>query len=263
LCALEVSVTGARQDLHSGSYGGAILNPIQALCELVAGLHDEQGRVTVAGFYDEVRSLDETATATMRSIPFDAEAYKAAIGVDSLQGEEGYTTYQRLWTRPTLEINGIWGGFQGEGTKTVLPSEAHAKITCRLVADQDPEKICRRVETHLIQQASSAVKIAVKAEQSHAWPYQIAPDHPGNRAAAAVHRKIYGRAPYIVGMGGSIPVCGIFLRELGAYTVNFAFGLKDENVHAPDEFFRLSSFRKGQRAYVHLLDELGRGGSLT
>jgi acetylornithine deacetylase/succinyl-diaminopimelate desuccinylase-like protein len=258
LCALEVSVTNARQDLHSGSYGGAILNPIQALCELLAGLHDEAGRVTVAGFYDEVRSLDEAATARVRNIPFDADAYMAAIGVGALHGEEGFTTYQRLWTRPTLEINGIWGGFQGEGTKTVLPSEAHAKITCRLVADQDPEDIARRVETHLVAQVSPAVKIKVKPEKSHAWPYQIAPDHPGNQAAATVHRKLYGREPHIVGMGGSIPVCGIFLRALGAYTVNFAFGLKDENVHAPDEFFRLSSFRRGQRAYVHLFDELSQ-----
>jgi acetylornithine deacetylase/succinyl-diaminopimelate desuccinylase-like protein len=258
LCALEATVTGARRDLHSGSYGGAILNPIQALCELLAGLHDEQGRVTVDGFYDDVRPLDEAAAARMRSIPFDAEGYMAGIGVGALYGEEGFTTYQRLWTRPTLEINGIWGGFQGEGTKTVLPSQAHAKLTCRLVADQDPGKTCRLVEAHLLKNVSPAVKLAVKPERSHAWPYQIAPDHPGNQAAAAVHREIFGREPHIVGMGGSIPVCGIFLRELKAYTVNFAFGLKDENVHAPDEYFRLSSFRRGQRAYVHLLDELSR-----
>lgn len=258
LCALEVTVTGARQDLHSGSYGGAILNPIQALCDLLSGLHDDQGQVTVDGFYDAVKPLDEAATERMRRIPFDAEAFKAGIGVEALYGETGFTTYERLWTRPTLEINGIWGGFQGEGTKTVLPGQAHAKITCRLVADQDPGEIGRRVEAHLKAQVSPAVKLAVTPEESHAWPYQIDPDHPGNQAAAAVHHKIFGREPYIVGMGGSIPVCGIFLRELSAYTVNFAFGLKDENVHAPDEFFRLASFRLGQRAYVHLLDELGR-----
>jgi acetylornithine deacetylase/succinyl-diaminopimelate desuccinylase-like protein len=258
LCALEVALTGARQDLHSGSYGGAILNPIQALCDLLAGLHDEQGRVTVEGFYDAVRPLDAVTIDRMRTIPFDAEAFKAGIGVSALSGEGDYTTYERLWTRPTLEINGIWGGFQGEGTKTVLPSQAHAKITCRLVADQDPTEICRRVETHLIETAPPAVTVTVKPEESHAWPYQISPDHPGNQAAAAVHRRLFGRDPYIVGMGGSIPVCGIFLRALSAYTVNFAFGLKDENVHAPDEFFRLSSFRLGQRAYVHLLDELSQ-----
>lgn len=258
LCALEVTLTGARQDLHSGSYGGAILNPIQALCDLLSGLHDDRGRVTVDGFYEAVKPLDDKTIARMRAIPFDAEAFRAGIGVSQLYGEEGFTTYQRLWTRPTLEINGIWGGFQGEGTKTVLPSMAHAKITCRLVADQDPAEICRRVEAHLMAKVSPAVKLAVKPEESHAWPYQIAPDHPGNQAAAAVHRKIFGREPFIVGMGGSIPVCGIFLRELKAYTVNFAFGLKDENVHAPDEFFRLSSFRLGQRAYVHLLNELSQ-----
>lgn len=258
LCALEVTLTGAHQDLHSGSYGGAILNPIQALCDLLSGLHDDKGRVTVDGFYDAVKPLDEKAIERMRSIPFDADAFKAGIGVPKLYGEEGFTTYQRLWTRPTLEINGIGGGFQGEGTKTVLPSLARAKITCRLVADQDPAEICRRVEAHLMAKASPAVKVEVKPEKSHAWPYQIAPDHPGNQAAAAVHKKIFGREPYIVGMGGSIPVCGIFLRELNAYTVNFAFGLKDENVHAPDEFFRLSSFRLGQRAYVYLLNELSQ-----
>ncbi|MEJ2640080.1 MAG: dipeptidase [Desulfosarcinaceae bacterium] len=258
LCALEVTLTGARQDLHSGSYGGAILNPVHALCDLLSGLHDAHGRVTVEGFYDAVRPLDATATERIRAVPFDAEAFKASIGATTLYGEEAYTTYERLWTRPTLEINGIWGGFQGEGTKTVLPSRAHAKITCRLVADQDPAEISRRVETHLMEKASPAVKVAVKPEKSHAWPYQIAPDHPGNQAAAAVHRHLYGREPYIVGMGGSIPVCGIFLRALSAYTVIFAFGLKDENVHAPDEFFRLSSFRLGQRAYVHLLAELSQ-----
>jgi acetylornithine deacetylase/succinyl-diaminopimelate desuccinylase-like protein len=256
ICALEVTVTGARQDLHSGSFGGAILNPIQALCDLLSGLHDARGQVTVDGFYDAVKPLDTAATERLRSIPFDTEAFKNSIGVVDLFGEAGFTTYERLWTRPTLEINGIWGGFQGEGTKTVLPSQAHAKITCRLVADQDPGEICRRVEAHLKAHLSPAVKLTVTPEESHAWPYQIASDHPGNQAAATVHRKIFGREPYIVGMGGSIPVCGIFLRELSAYTVNFAFGLKDENVHAPDEFFRLSSFRLGQRAYVHLLDEL-------
>ncbi|MDJ0784612.1 MAG: dipeptidase [Desulfosarcinaceae bacterium] len=258
LCALEIRLTGARSDLHSGSYGGAVLNPIQALCELLAELHDDRGRVTVEGFYDDVRPLDAHATERIRAVPFDADAFKAGIGVPALHGEADYTTYERLWTRPTLEINGIWGGFQGEGTKTVLPSLAHAKITCRLVADQDPERICRRVGDHLIAKAPAAVRIDVRPEASHAWPYQIAPDHPGNQAAAAVHRRIFGREPHIVGMGGSIPVCGIFLRTLDAYTVNFAFGLKDENVHAPDEFFRLSSFRLGQRAYVHLLDALSR-----
>jgi acetylornithine deacetylase/succinyl-diaminopimelate desuccinylase-like protein len=258
LCALEVTLTGARQDLHSGSYGGAILNPIHALCDLLAGLHDPHGRVTVAGFYDAVRPPDVATTERMQTIPFDAEVFKATVGTTALYGEAHYTTYERLWTRPTLEINGIWGGFQGEGTKTVLPSQAHAKITCRLVADQDPAEICRRVETHLMEKAASAVKVAVKPEKSHAWPYQIALDHPGNQAAAAVHRRIFGRDPYIVGMGGSIPVCGIFLEALSASTVIFAFGLKDENMHAPNEFFRLSSFRLGQRAYIHLLDELSR-----
>jgi acetylornithine deacetylase/succinyl-diaminopimelate desuccinylase-like protein len=258
LCALEVTLSGARQDLHSGSYGGAILNPIQALCDLLAGLHDAHGRVTVEGFYDAVRPLDASTTERLRAIAFDEKRFKAGIGVNALYGEANYTTYERLWSRPTLEINGIWGGFQGEGTKTVLPSQAHAKITCRLVADQDPGEICRRVEAHLIEKASPAVKVTVKPEKSHAWPYQISPNHPGCRAAAAVHSRIYGRDPYIVGMGGSIPVCGIFQRELSADTVIFAFGLKDENAHAPDEFFRLSSFRLGQRAYVHLLDELSQ-----
>lgn len=160
---------------------------------------------------------------------------------------------------PTLELNGIWGGFEGEGVKTVLPSEAHAKITCRLVADQRPEAILDRLEAHVHRFAPAGVKVTVQRAASMATPYLMPADHPGNEAARAVHLEITGKEPFIVRSGGSIPVCSIFLDSLDAYTVNFAFGLHDENVHSPNEFFRLASFEHGQKAYCMLLEGLAKG----
>jgi acetylornithine deacetylase/succinyl-diaminopimelate desuccinylase-like protein len=159
--------------------------------------------------------------------------------------------------RPTLEVNGIWGGFQGEGIKTVIPSQAHAKITCRLVPDQDPDKIAELFKTHVEGHVPPGVTASVQKLPGNAYPYLIPYNHPGNQAARAVLKELYGKEPYVARMGGTIPVCGIFLKELGAHIVNFAFGLKDENIHAPDEFFRISSFELGQEAYCMMLAQLG------
>jgi len=189
-------------------------------------------------------------------VPLDQDDYMAEIGVDDLYGEPGYTTLERAWARPTLEVNGIWGGFEGEGVKTVLPSEAHAKITCRLVADQRPEAILDLLEDHIKRLAPPGVRVNVQRFGSMAVPYQMPTDHPGNDAARAVHLELYGKEPLYVRSGGSIPVTSMFLTSLDAYTVNFAFGLHDENVHSPNEFFRLSSFRRGQTAYCMLLNKL-------
>jgi acetylornithine deacetylase/succinyl-diaminopimelate desuccinylase-like protein len=155
----------------------------------------------------------------------------------------------------------MWGGFSGDGVKTVLPSQAHAKISCRLVPDQDPEKIAALVATHLESQRSPGVEISVTTGESPAWPYLMPVDHPGNRAAHIVLEKLYGRAPYYTRLGGTLPVCGILLDVLDIYTVTFSFGLEDENAHAPDEFFRLSSFARGQRAYCMLLEQTGAEAS--
>jgi acetylornithine deacetylase/succinyl-diaminopimelate desuccinylase-like protein len=232
------------------------MNPIHALVRIIDTMHTPQGRIAVAGFYDAVRPLTEAEQAQIAEIPYDEADYKAELGVDELFGEPDHSTYERAWTRPTLEVNGIWGGFQGEGVKTVLPSSAHAKISCRLVPDQDPGQIVNLLSTHIEKHTPPGVKVTIIPNPSTADPYLIPYDHPGNQAAVDVHKELFGKEPYYARMGGSIPVCGIFLKELGAYTVNFAFGLKDENIHGPDEFFRLKSFWRAQLAYGMLLEQL-------
>ncbi len=256
LCALQIDVQAARSDTHSGTFGGTIMNPIHALARLLDSMHTPKGKVAVEGFYDAVRPLSDTERAQIAKIPYDESDYKAKLGVNELYGEPGFSTYERAWSRPTLEVNGIWGGFQGEGFKTVLPATAHAKISCRLVPDQDPQEMVKQVSAHVEKHAPEGVTVKVRPDPSMAYPYLIPHDHPGNRAARHVHREIYGKEPYFARMGGSIPVCGIFLKELGAHTVNFAFGLQDENVHGPDEFFRLKNFSRSQLAYALLLEQL-------
>ena len=171
-------------------------------------------------------------------------------------GEPGYTTRERSWVRPTLELNGIWGGFQAEGIKTVLPNEAHAKITCRLVANQDPLKIIELLTHHAKKHAPPGVEIEVQPLSIFGKPYEIPAHHPGNEAAREILEELYGKKPYYIRAGGSIPICGLFLDYLNAHTVNFGFGLHDEGAHAPNEFYRLSSFRLGQTAYCKLLYKL-------
>jgi acetylornithine deacetylase/succinyl-diaminopimelate desuccinylase-like protein len=259
-CGLQIDVKGANSDLHSGVYGGAIQNPIHALIRILDSMRSPDGRILVEGFLDDVLPLPDEDRAHLAQIPYDEATYKAEIGVETLFGEPGFTTYERVWARPTLELNGIWGGFQGEGTKTVLPSEAHAKITCRLVGSQDPNQIVKLVTAHVAKQAPSGVRVTVKPEPFRAQPYLMPADHPGNQAAAAVLKELYGQDPLYTRTGGSIPVCALFLEHLGAYTVNFAFALEDENSHAPNEFFRLSSFERGQTAYCKLLKHIGQQG---
>ncbi len=258
LCALQVDVFGAKSDVHSGVYGGAFLNPIQGLVQLLATLHGSDGRVTVKGFYDSVRSLEAEERAQIEQIPFDEAQYKKDLGIKALFGEAGYSIYERLWTRPTLELNGIWGGFQDSGTKTVIPREAHAKITCRLVPNQTPDDIAAAIHRHLDTHAPEGISVVVTQQSSKADPYRIPNDHPGNQAVREIHKRLYGKDPYYVQMGGTIPVCAIFKEYLNAYTVNFAFGLDDENVHAPDEFWRLESFEKARKAYGLLLEKLSK-----
>jgi Acetylornithine deacetylase/Succinyl-diaminopimelate desuccinylase and related deacylases len=258
LVGVQIDVRGAKSDLHSGSYGGAVPNPIHALVAILDSLRSPEGKILVDGFYDTVLPLSAEDRAAIAEIPFDEQAYREKIGVSALLAEPGYTPQEHLAARPTLEINGIWGGFQGEGTKTVLPSEAHAKITCRLVANQVPEAIADLLIQHIKQHAPSGVEVAVHQLPGAARPYLIPADHWGNQAAAAVLQELYGKVPYQMREGGSIPVCELFQRNLGAYTVSFGFGLSDEQIHAPNEFFRLSSFRRGPVAYCKLLHHLAK-----
>lgn len=257
LAGMQIDVRGARTDLHSGLYGGAVANPIHALVFLLDSMRSPEGKILVEGFYDAVVPLSAEDRSAIAAIPFDEKTYKEAIGVDALVAEPGYTPQEQVAGRPTLEINGIWGGFQGEGIKTVLPNEAHAKITCRLVANQDPATIIDLITRHVERYTPPGVRVTVSPLPGVAKPYLIPVDHWGNQAAEAVHTEMYGKAPYVMRIGGSIPVCELFLDLLGAYTVNFAFALLDEQQHAPDEFFRLSSFRRGQEAYGRLLYRLG------
>jgi acetylornithine deacetylase/succinyl-diaminopimelate desuccinylase-like protein len=219
-------------------------------------MRSPEGKILVEGFFDEVRALSDSERAQIAAIPYRESEYKDSLGVKELFGEPGYSTYERTWVRPTLELNGIWGGFQGEGIKTVIPSQAHAKITCRLVPDQSPDQIIELVKRHVKRHTPAGVTVDVRKLPGNADPYLIPLHQPGNQTARAVLKALYGKEPYVVGMGGTIPVCGTFLKELNAHTVNFAFGLNDENIHAPDEFFRTGSFERGQAAYGMILAEL-------
>ena len=193
-------------------------------------------------------------------MPFDEGEYKRDLGVSDLFGEPGYTPRERTWIRPTLEVNGIWGGFQGEGTKTVLPNEAHAKITCRLVPDQDPTHIVESIKAHVWANTPPGVEVTVTSRDMGAKPYVIPLEHPANQLACEVLTELYGTEPYLMRMGGTIPVASLLLEELGAHMVVFSFGLPDERTHAPNEFWRLSSFRRSQTAYAMLLNKIGEKG---
>jgi acetylornithine deacetylase/succinyl-diaminopimelate desuccinylase-like protein len=244
LTALEITVRGASKDLHSGRHGGGIANALHALARLLASLHDDDGRVAVSGFYDDVRPLSEELRAATRRLPFDERAYLAEVGASATHGESGYGTLERQWYRPTLEVNGMWGGYTGEGSKTVLPSEAHAKITCRLVPDQDPDDVRDKVVRHLRGHLPPGVTLDVRTERRGAAAYRLREDHPGLRTA--------------VGMGGSVPICETFQRHLGMDTVFFSFAVGDEDIHAPNEFFRLRRFAEGRRAWADYLTRLPR-----
>jgi acetylornithine deacetylase/succinyl-diaminopimelate desuccinylase-like protein len=195
---------------------------------------------------------------SIAEVPFDEETYIEHLGVPDVFGEMGFTTPERLWARPTLELNGIWGGYQGQGTKTVLPAKANAKITCRLVANQNPEQIYILLKKHIQENTPRGVTVDVRRLPGRADPFSVPSGHNSSQIAAEVLSEVYGKKPYLVRTGGSIPVMSMLLNELGVHATVFAFGLDDEKIHAPNEFFRLTSFRRGQEAYCKLLNKLGR-----
>lgn len=256
LCALQIDVVGPAYDVHSGLYGGVVQNPIHALAAILASMRSSDGRILVEGFYDDVVPLSEADRAELARVPYDEEEVRQKLNVDAFFGEPGYTPLERSWARPTLEVNGIWGGFQGEGVKTVLPSEAHAKITCRLVANQRPERIAQLVKAHVERHTPPGVRVKTTILENGALPYLMPADHPGNLAARDILVEEYGEEPFLARSGGSIPVTAMFLESLGAYTVSFGFALNDERQHSPNEFFRLANFQRGQRAYCKLLYRL-------
>jgi len=257
MCALQIDIETAAMDLHSGLYGGAVPNAAHAIVELLGTLRGRDGNIRVEGFYDQVVSLSEQEKTAINAVPFDDGTYRRALGIDALVGEPGYSTYERAWARPTLEVNGIWSGYQGDGVKTVIPARAHAKITCRLVADQNPDVVLDRIEAHVARNTPAGARVSCTRFGAKARAYHVPIDHPGVKAVAEVLTESYGRPPYFVRIGGSLPITDMFLQELNAYTVMVGFGLDDECVHSPNEFMRLASFERGQSVYVRLLERLG------
>ena len=257
LVGCELTVTGADGDKHSGMHGGGIANPIHALSHIIASMKGLDGKITIDGFYDDVVELSVENREAIARVPFDNAEYAAKMGVSEPFGEAGYTTPECLWARPTLELNGIWGGYQGSGTKTVIPSQAHAKITCRLVADQSPEQIYQLIRAHVENNTPPGVTAQVDRLPATAKPFLVPRGHNASEIAGQVLREIYGKEPYRIRVGGSIPVMSMLLDALGVHATMFAFGLDDEQIHAPNEFFRLSSFRRSQESYCQLLESLG------
>ncbi len=244
LSYLEVEVVAANRDLHSGVYGGAVANPINVLARLIASLHDEAGHVTIPGFYDDVLDLSADERRLINQAPFDLEAYKKDLGIDDVEGERGYTTLERTGTRPTLDCNGIWGGYTGEGAKTVLPSKASAKISMRLVPNQSSDQITELFTKHFLSIAPKSVKVTVTPHHG-GEPYLTPLDSPAYRAAEAAMAESFGKQPIPTRGGGSIPIVALFEKELGLKTVLMGFGLDSDALHSPNEHYGLFNFFKG------------------
>jgi acetylornithine deacetylase/succinyl-diaminopimelate desuccinylase-like protein len=259
LAYFEINVQGPAGDLHSGSYGGAILNPAMALARILATFHDKDGRIAIPGFYKKVREWDPKIRKQMRSLPFDDKTLMKETGVDALGGEKGYTTLEKLWIRPTCEVNGLLSGYTGEGAKTVLPAKAMAKVSCRLVPDQDPADIEKLMKAHVAKVAPKGVKVRVNALHG-GRPWRAELNGPIYDAARRALRAAFGKEPVITGEGGSIPVVGDFQKILGAPVLLVGFGLPGENAHAPDEWMSDENFRLGMRAVATLWDEYGGKG---
>lgn len=255
LCSLEVTVSTANTDLHSGSYGGGVPNALHALVSLLDSLHDEKGRVSVEGFYEGVPELSPLMRQEFAKQGVDEDKLRNGLGLDRLYGEEGYSFVERVGARPTLELNGVYGGFQGEGSKTVIPKEAHAKITCRLVGDQDPQATLDRIEDHLKRHIQPGARVHVK-QMEKARAFNIDPSHPFLQKAADAYGAVYGTRALFTKDGGSIPIMEAFARVLQAPVVLMGFGLDDENLHAPNEHFNLENFDNGLLTIVEFLKSL-------
>lgn len=251
----DVTVRGPARDLHSGMYGGAVHNPNQALCELLAQLHDETGRVTVPGFYDDVQPLDDQERAALAQVPYGEEELLAESGVPMAWGEPAFTVTERVGARPTLEINGIWGGFIGDGFKTVIPAEAHAKVSCRLVPHQHSAAIGALLERYLQQIAPPTVQVTVHTRQ-HAPATMVPLDVPEIQAVARAYERTFGARPVFSREGGSIPVATLVQETLDIPILFMGFGLPDDNLHAPNEKLHLPNFYRGIRASIALMEEL-------
>ena len=257
LAALSFTVKGPAKDLHSGRHGGGIANPLHAAAELVASLHHE-GKVAVQGFYDDVEEIEPRLLKALEQLPFDENKYLADVGAIAGFGEPSYGLLARQWYRPTIEVNGFYGGYQGPGGKTVLPSEANVKLTCRLVPDQNPHEVLARIRRHLEKNCPPGVTLVIEEGHGGARAYRVSPDSPAVRAACETLTEVFGVHPEIVGMGGTVPIVETFREVLGVDTVFFSFSTADENIHAPNEFYRPERFRLGLIAWAQLWRRLSQ-----
>lgn len=244
LSFVEVEVTGPNRDLHSGLYGGAVANPINILSKMITSLTDENNRINIPGFYDKVKELSEEERLEISKIPFDLESYKKELGINDVYGEKGFSTLERQSIRPSLDVNGIWGGYTGEGAKTIIPSKAYAKISMRLVPDQDPDEIALLFEEYFKKLAPQSVKISVKKLHG-AKPYVTPVDNLGYKAAEKAMYKVFNTKPLPVYSGGSIPIVPLFEQELGTKSILMGFGLNSDAIHSPNEHFGVTNFFKG------------------
>jgi acetylornithine deacetylase/succinyl-diaminopimelate desuccinylase-like protein len=244
LSYMQVEVTGANRDLHSGTFGGAVANPINVLCKMIASLQDEDNRITISGFYDKVEEYSADYREGLNKAPFDLEEYKQKLDIADVHGEKGYTTIERVGIRPTLDVNGIWGGYTGEGAKTVLPSKAYAKISMRLVPNQDHKEISKLFEAHFKAIAPSSVK--VKVTPHHGGQAAVVPtDSPGYRAAESAIKEAFGKITIPTREGGSIPICSLFQKELGLDPILLGFGLDTDALHSPNEHYGVKNYFMG------------------
>jgi acetylornithine deacetylase/succinyl-diaminopimelate desuccinylase-like protein len=256
LATMNVEVRGARDDLHSGRYGGTVANPVHALSAILASLHDEEGGVAVEGFYQGVQELSAERRAEIAQVPFDDAAYMRQLQLEELHGEAGYTTLERLWERPTLEINGITAG----GKYTVIPHVATAHLSCRLVPGQDPGRVVQAITEHVMAQPARGVTVEVQRDPGGAAAYIISPDHPAIQAAIAALEHVYPGYPVVIAkIGGTLPATVLFEDVLGAKTLFFSFSTSDERLHAPNEYMRIRRLREGMRAWEQLWRLLGDG----
>ncbi|HEY5746719.1 MAG TPA: dipeptidase [Chryseolinea sp.] len=249
LSYMEVEVTGPNRDLHSGVYGGAVANPVNVLCSMIDALHDENGRITIPGFYDKVAELTAAQRKALNDAPFDLEEYKHEIGIAEIKGEKGYTTLERTGVRPTLDVNGIWGGYTGEGAKTVLPSKAHAKISMRLVPNQVSTEITELFTKHFQSLAPKYVTVKVMAHHG-GEPAVTATDSPAYQAASRAFEDVFGKTPIPTRDGGSIPIVALFKKELGLDTVLLGFGFDTDAIHSPNEHYGVKNFVLGIETIV-------------
>jgi acetylornithine deacetylase/succinyl-diaminopimelate desuccinylase-like protein len=261
LIALQIDVQGAESDLHSGLHGGLAPNPLNALTTMLGSMWSLDGRVQIEGFYDEVRPLSEQEKAEIAAVPFDETSYASSIGINTPVGEPGFGPLERNWARPTLDINGIWGGFQGEGSKTVIAREAHAKITCRLAPDQVPSHVIAAIERHIETHCPAGNNVIVQQTAGSSSAFAIAPTHPVLRVTREVLHDSYHQDPLMIRLGGTLPVADYFQQYLGQDIVFLAWSMPDEHLHGPDEFFRLENFDRGLRVYADLFERLSKQGN--